>query len=261
MADNKPSLLLSHIGNELKFLWWQMDAWRELFDVEQEKRQALIQATAPGFFAVVQATLAESILMRIARLMDPPKSMGNENSTICSLGEALLDGSHDSLCNDIRALTDEWSKKDQRTKAEQGEYASLKILRNKWLAHNDSTQRRDQPLDSLWIPLTHEDFALAQRLSGRLWVIYRQAHLILKGNDVIEPQHSCLDNRPSMVLKQLCAGQYLNHLIEAMPDELQCARVAELHAFEQQHMGDDCIRKAFSIDQAAVGCSTTGESQ
>lgn len=131
MPNDKALLLLNNIGNELKLLWWQMDAWQELFDVEQEKRRALVQATAPGFFAIVQATLAESILMRVACLMDPPKSMGNENSTISSLREALSDGSYGSLCSDIQALTDEWSKKDRQTKAEQGEYASLKVLRNK----------------------------------------------------------------------------------------------------------------------------------
>lgn len=261
MRDNKISLLLAHIGNELKFLWCQMDAWQELFDVEHEKRRALIQATAPGFFAVVQATLAESILMRIARLMDPPESMGHDNSSVSSLRDALSSSSHGCLRSDIQSLTNEWAKKDQQTNAEQGEYASLKVLRNKWLAHNDSAIRQDQPPDSLWMPLTHADFALARRLAGKLWSIYRQAHLNLKNADVLEPQHSSLENRPSMVLKQLCAGQYLNHLIETMPDELQCARVAELHAFEQQHMGEDRIRKVFDIDQAAVRCGTTGEPQ
>jgi hypothetical protein len=41
--------LLTVIGNELKLLWWQMEAWQELFDIEQEKRRALLQVTAPGF--------------------------------------------------------------------------------------------------------------------------------------------------------------------------------------------------------------------
>lgn len=259
MTNDKAVQQLNHIGNELKLLWWQMETWQDLFDVEQEKPQALIQATAPGFFIIVQATLAESILMRIVRLMDPPKSMGNENSTVCSLFGELSDDSYGSLRSDIQALTGEWSKKERQTKAEQGEYASLKVLRNKWLAHNDLTQRQERPSDSLGIPLTHEDFAVAQRLAGRLWSIYCQAHLMLKGSAVLEPQHSRLEDRPSRILKKLCAGRYLDHVIEAMPDELRYAHIDKLHTFEQEHMGKNAIRAVFTTDQTAARCGTTGE--
>lgn len=252
MANERELTLLTHIGNELKLLWWQMEAWQELFDVEQEKRQALIQATAPGFFSIVQATLAESILLRIARLMDPPKSVGQDNSTIRSLREALSGGSHDSLRSDIQSLTDEWSKKDPQTKLEEGKYARLKVLRNKWLAHNDWSQRLDQPSDSLWIPLTHDDFALAQGLAGSLWSIYRKTSRLLRGTDVVEPQHSCLDNRASTLLKRLCESQYLDCLLDGMPDDARLHKLAGLQAFEQENMGQDRIRNVFGRDSGST---------
>ena len=47
MDDNKALELLDHIGRELTLLWGQLEVWQELFDVEQEKRQALIGCTAP----------------------------------------------------------------------------------------------------------------------------------------------------------------------------------------------------------------------
>ena len=38
--SDKARLLLDHIGNELKLLWPQLDAYQELFVVEQEKRRS-----------------------------------------------------------------------------------------------------------------------------------------------------------------------------------------------------------------------------
>ena len=57
MADTrKLDELVAHIGNELKMLWAQLDAYQELYLVAQEKRRPLLEATAPGFFAPVSYT-------------------------------------------------------------------------------------------------------------------------------------------------------------------------------------------------------------
>ena len=241
MDDDKALKLLDHIGRELKLLWGQLEVWQELFDVEQEKRQTLI-GTAPGFFAIVQVTLAESILMRVGRLMDPTKSSGQDNSSLSSLHDALPDGPNYSLRKTIKALTQEWSKPG----TEPGEFARLKVLRNKWLAHNDWKQRQDQPAGTLGIPLSHEDFALAQRLAGRLWSIYREACQQLLGTDVLEPQPACLENRASMVLKRLCGSLYLDELLASLPDEARLTRLTELQQFERKHMGEDRVRHVFT---------------
>ncbi len=252
MTDDKALNLLNHIGNELKLLWWQMEAWQELFDVEQEKRQALIQSTAPGFFSIVQMTLAESILMRVSRLMDPTKSCGNENASLNSLLCALSNEPRPPLCCEIEALVSEWLKKDRQTKVEQGEYARLKVLRNKWLAHNDWAQRLDRSSNTLWVPLTHEDFVLAQRLAHSLWSIYRHASRMLRNTDVVEPQHSCLDNRASMILKRLCESQYLDYLLNAMQDDAHFHKLAGLQSFARENMGQDSIRDVFARDSGST---------
>lgn len=242
MDDDKALKLLDHIGRELKLLWGQLEVWQALFDVEQEKRQTLI-GTAPGFFVIVQVTLAESILMRIGRLMDPPQSCGEDNSSLRSLHQVLPNSPNGSLCEAIQALTDEWPiKKDTDT----GEFARLKLLRKKWLAHNDWKQRQDQPAGTLGIPLSHEDFALAQRLAGRLWSIYREACQQLLGTDVLEPQPACLENRASMVLKRLCGSLYLDELLASLPDEARLTRLTELQQFERKHMGEDRVRHVFT---------------
>lgn len=127
--------LLKHIGNELTLLWWQMDAWQEFFEIEQEKRKQIIQQTAPGFFVIVQVTLAESILLRICRLMDPPKSCGKENSSLQHFHQILAaDSTFNYLANPINQIIDEWKK-------DKGCYDDLHLARNKWLAHNDFEQR------------------------------------------------------------------------------------------------------------------------
>ncbi|MGF6329308.1 hypothetical protein ABH909_002186 [Pseudomonas sp. BS3782 TE3695] len=87
--EEKVLLLLNQIGNELQLLWSQMSAYQELFLVEQEKRRSLLQDSAPGFFAPAQISFAESILMRIFRLMDPAESRHSKNSSLALLQDEL----------------------------------------------------------------------------------------------------------------------------------------------------------------------------
>ncbi|MGE3104595.1 MAG: hypothetical protein AB7F83_00175 [Lysobacterales bacterium] len=242
MTNDKALGLLKHIGNELKLLWLLMDAWQELFDAEREKRQALIRDTAPGFFAIVRVTLAESILMRISRLMDPPQNRSNQNASFGALLQVLSDQPRPALCCAIEKLVGEWSKKDQRTKVEQGEYARLKVLRNKWLAHNDWEQRSEQTHGSIWMPLSHDDFVVAQQLAGQLWALYRQCNRALLDTDVIEPRHEKLDDRPAMLLTHLCTSLYLDQFL----DQEHRPHAGAWQAFASQHMGEDRIRPVFS---------------
>ena len=253
MTTNKIESLLIHIGKELTLLWAQMDVWQELFDIEQEKRQALIQSTAPGFFAIVQVSLAEAILMRICRLMDPPKTGKQENSSLRSLDNELLSNpSHGSLHRVICTLVEEWLKKDKQTTDEAGRYAGLKTLRNKHLAHNDTKNKLLQSPFELGIQLTHADFILAQELARQLWEIYRLAYAQDKNIPKGEPQPSNLAGRPSQVLKELCASRYLSNKLQFMEDTQQ--RIfyqEELWAFEKTHMGADGISKVFTSNNTA----------
>ena len=233
--SDKAIQLLDHIGNELKLLWWQLDAYQELFLVEPEKRQSLMEDTASGFFAIVQVSLAESILMRVFRLMDGAKSCGDENSSFQNLHEVLSDGpaERQPLRQAIEQIRTEW-------KNASGPYSALLIVRNKLLAHNDFAERSALYANQLWMNLSASDFASAQTLAGRLWELYRRSKRVLCKTDVIEPTHSSLANRPSMVLRHLCASQYLDRLIDASPDH-----VARFRAFEHEQMGDDRLRAVF----------------
>ncbi|MCW8961934.1 MAG: hypothetical protein OQK29_10255 [Ignavibacteriaceae bacterium] len=228
--------LITHIGNELKMLWAQLDAYQELYLVELEKRRPLLEATAPGFFAICQVSLAESILMRICRLMDPPRSCGEENSSLQNFCAALgADANHSGLQTIIQEVIDDWKKKGN------GPYVALKSLRNKWLAHNDFAKRSALQSDQLWMPLTNDDFEVARNLASRLWGIYRQISRALYAADIAEPIHASLEDRPSTVLKRLCDSQFLTQLLEKSPE-----LISQHQFFEHQNMGDDSLRKIFT---------------
>ena len=172
--SDKTRKLLDHIGNELKLLWPQLDAYQELFVVEQEKRRLLLQSTAPGFFSIVQVSLAESILMRVFRLMDPDKGRGGENSSFQNLHKALRIGVAESqpLRDAIKKLQVDW-------KCAEGPYAALLALRNKLLAHNDFVKRSALPTNQLGMNISEPDFASAWALACRLWELYQQVRRAL----------------------------------------------------------------------------------
>jgi hypothetical protein len=240
--NNKTLQLLDHIGNELKLLWWQMDAYQELFLIAQEQRQSLLKNTAPGFFAITQVSLAESILMRVFRLMDPAKSCGDENSSIQHLHDVLSadDTNQSSLRTCITQVRSDW-------KLPNGPYAKLQAIRNKLLAHNDFSERAALETNQLWMNLSSEEFESTQRLAGRLWELNRQCNRVLRGTDVIEPVHSSLENRPSLLLKHLCASRYLDSLVGDAP-----GHVAKLRALEANEMGSDAVRSVFAPLNASM---------
>lgn len=247
--NTKTHQLLNHIGNELKLLWWQMDAYQELFLIDQEKRQSLLQNTAPGFFAITQVSLAESILMRMFRLMDPTKSCGDENSSIQHLHDELnvFDAGQLALKTCIASIRTDW-------KAADGPYIALQTIRNKLLAHNDFAERSALEANQLWMNLSLDEFKSAQNLAGGLWAMYRQCNRVLRETDVVEPTHAALDNRPSMLLKHLCASRYLESLVDVEPEH-----AFKLQAIEAKEMGNDKVRPVFVTVGAAMTCSAVGD--
>lgn len=236
-ANKNARDLLNHIGNELKLLWGQMDAYQELFIINQEQRQPLLQNTAPGFFAITQVSFSESILMRVFRLMDPTKSCGFENLSIQHLRDALSvdDMAQLAVRTCIESIQSDWAPK--------GLYAALKIIRDKQLGHNDLAEHCSRDSNLLWKNLSPDEFKSVQNLAGRLWAMYRKCNCVLRAIDVVEPTHATLDNRPSMLLKHLCASQYLDILVLEQPDE----HASKLQAIEAQLMGGDNPRAAFGV--------------
>ncbi|MBZ5588141.1 MAG: hypothetical protein LAO05_06220 [Acidobacteriia bacterium] len=92
---------VERMGEELGLLFhelWQEVAllrieWGEFIELFGEKRSrvALMNEAAPAFFTMVQRLLWEETLLSIARLTDPPSSMGKDNLTIRRLTGCIDD--------------------------------------------------------------------------------------------------------------------------------------------------------------------------
>ena len=94
---------VSQMGEELGSLFnalWQEVSWlhsewheyAQLFGTKPS-RITLMNESAPVFFRIVQDELFDMIVLRIARLTDPPKSVGKSNLTILQLSERIGDDS------------------------------------------------------------------------------------------------------------------------------------------------------------------------
>lgn len=246
VKPKNPSDLLERIGNELKLLWALLDAYQELFLVEQDKRANLLAETAPGFFTLVQVSLIESILMRIFRLMDEANMGGSANCSFEALRRLLAmqppaqrkDRKVFRLRLCLRQLRKDWRKPGAL-------YSGLKKIRNKDLAHNDYTHHSRRAKGQLWMSLSADEFEIARSLGARLWALYRQTKLAICHVDVIEPKPDSLDGRPAQVLKHLCFSLFLDQLLG---DE-RYQHVGAEQAFQLEHMGLDRVRPAFKGKQ------------
>ena len=69
------------LWNEVAWIYKKWGQYVELFGTKPS-RIDLLNNAAPLFFRIVQDTLFEDILVHIARLTDPPKSVGKPNLTI-----------------------------------------------------------------------------------------------------------------------------------------------------------------------------------
>ncbi len=77
-------VLFYHLRNEVIWLNWKWQEYTTLFGSTPE-RIDLLNRAAPAFFRVVQDSLWEDMLLHIARLTDPPQSVGKDNLTVTRL--------------------------------------------------------------------------------------------------------------------------------------------------------------------------------
>ncbi len=96
LADNI-QVMGKDLGELYSALWqevaWVHSKWAEyvqLFGVK-ESRIHLLNRAAPRFARLVQDSLWEDVLLHVARLTDPPKSMGKGNLSIQALAPHISD--------------------------------------------------------------------------------------------------------------------------------------------------------------------------
>jgi hypothetical protein len=113
--------------------------WRlhkELF--QDPANYELFSQSSPLIWQMLGDSLVDSVLLSIARLLDPPKSVGKDNLSIAQVLSQLAAGSErEKLASDHN---------DLRRKSD----AALRHWRNKRLSHNDlATLTRIEPLPKI----------------------------------------------------------------------------------------------------------------
>jgi hypothetical protein len=117
------------LGEQYTILFQEVTAlhlyWKEFFELfgTNDKRIDRLNRAAPGFFQMLQEQQFETNMLHMARLTDPPKSVGKDNLTICNLPN-LVDP---SLKPRLTTLIDEAKKRTE----------FCRDWRNRRFAHHD----------------------------------------------------------------------------------------------------------------------------
>lgn len=189
----------------MTLIWYYLSTYVELYDHPNPHRAEVIDATAPAFFIIVQASLGENILLRIARLLDPQKSCGKSNLSFEQLFQA----------NDSIQPAYEMFEKSA-TEWKNGKYSSLKDYRHKTLAHNDLELKLNNSIRNLPL-LDKNQISLIRKLFQELWEILKSAHKYLYGSSLIEPSFGSLDVLPQSIFLSLRTGLYIKNEHERSP--------------------------------------------
>jgi len=110
------------IVGEVLLLHAKWGDYLALFD--KESRVDLLNEAAPEIFARLQYTLLDDVMLHVARLADPPKSMGKTNLSIKGVVGLLPDHKHSDSLKPLIADFD-------------GKVAAARDWRNRRIAHID----------------------------------------------------------------------------------------------------------------------------
>jgi hypothetical protein len=115
--------LFYSLHNELLWLTYKWIEFKELYGTK-ESRIELLNSTAPFLFYTIQNVLWENLLLGVAKIMDPPQSMGKKNITFKSIPLFINDHVfHDEIKNLVIKL--------------ESESKFCRDWRNRWIAHKD----------------------------------------------------------------------------------------------------------------------------
>lgn len=126
-----------------------------------DDRMAFVFKVAPGFFRLVQDTFRDDAFIALSRLTDRSQSAGQANLTLFSLVEAAEAAGLSALAASARALLDQLLDR----------VASLRVWRNKWLAHTDlAAALASKPLETTRVQRGDIDEAL--RLTREVMALF-----------------------------------------------------------------------------------------
>jgi AbiU2 len=111
------------LWNEVAWLHTKWNQYRQLY-AHSPERVSFLNTVAGQFFAVVQQTLMDDILLHLTRLTDPPRSVGKDNLTLLTLPELPIGP---ALASELKGLV----------QAAHRACKSMRSSRNQRIAHTD----------------------------------------------------------------------------------------------------------------------------
>lgn len=149
----------------IQLMWGSLDGL--FFSANDKPGLSWLHAEVALLSGLMQTSMMESLLMRIARLMDPAASgkghRGGENLSLRALAKA-----HPSLIDQVKTLTSIWDD------------SNLKRLRDKYLSHND-LQRSHFEQPTINMPMTAADVAGLSGLVDSLLEFRKAANHVTVG--------------------------------------------------------------------------------
>jgi len=201
--------IFKRLKEEMVSAWAYLDALKQIYENEDNKHIDTLLETAPGFFSLIESSLMESAFSRLARLMDPKRSCGEDNLSFAMLCEHCeAQDEFKTICEDISKIMFEWKK---------GKYNTLRTYRNKFHSHNDLSRLGNaQPLIST--RMSSEEFGLLKELFENLWCVIKHLNSRIKNSALLDPAYTNLNLRPGSFLLYLKTGLKISKLLPDHPE-------------------------------------------
>ncbi len=170
---------LDALDREIVLLHFKWIYLKQLFGTE--KHLAVVNATAPSAFSVIEEALFNEILLSLMRLVDPVGSKHQMNLSLRSLLEDIPD---EKLRDQVAAL-----EKQIREKV-----TDIKTWRDKKLAHNDLLRllKKSDPVPPIQIFELTAAMQLVRKAMNLIYQFFSQPHVLYDqcvtqkdGNDLI----------------------------------------------------------------------------
>lgn len=182
----------------IQSLWETVE---RLFSKPSQKGLDRMADDIPLVFCMIQTALMEAILMRISRLMDPANS-GRKEGDKPNLSLKRLVALAPEISGEERRIRRLWDD------------SNLKILRDKYLSHNDLTRSLGE-LHTLNIPLEPADIEVMRALARGVCDFRESVHRKLTDGVAYlgEPASTQIQRDIDILNRSLVAGQLFFQLL------------------------------------------------
>lgn len=148
----------------IQVLWETIE---RVYLVPHRQAVSALEKDAPLVYRLLQTSLMESTLIRLARMMDPADSSKKGDKPNLSLERLVV--LEPRISKEAAVVRSLWDK------------SNLKVLRDKYLSHNDLRRSMTEP-HTLNIPLEMADIEAMRALANGLRTFRQSAHRKLNTN-------------------------------------------------------------------------------